>query len=73
MGVIPPICDRLLNFQTVCCAEAPLARDPTLCGVDRTIGGRNLLFGSVEIVRDLPRNLAVATFFDIGNAFNRES
>lgn len=45
--------------------------DPDLCGVDRTIGGRNLLFGSVEIARDLPRNLAIATFFDIGNAFNR--
>jgi translocation and assembly module TamA len=33
-------------------------------------GGRHLLVGSVEIVRDLPLNLAVATFFDIGNAFN---
>lgn len=51
--------------------------DPTvalkaqLCHVERTVGGRNLLFGSVEVARDLPRNLAVATFFDIGNAFNR--
>jgi translocation and assembly module TamA len=34
-------------------------------------GGRHLLLGSVEIARDLPRNLAIATFFDIGNAFNR--
>ncbi|MGC4029061.1 MAG: BamA/TamA family outer membrane protein [Steroidobacteraceae bacterium] len=34
-------------------------------------GGRNLIVGSAELVRDLPRNLAVATFFDIGNAFNR--
>ena len=33
-------------------------------------GGRHLAVGSVELVRDLPRNLAVATFFDIGNAFN---
>ncbi len=49
----------------------PARPDPGLCSVDRTVGGRNLLFGSVEIARDLPRNLAIATFFDIGNAFNR--
>jgi translocation and assembly module TamA len=35
------------------------------------VGGRHLLVGSAELVRDLPRNFAVATFFDIGNAFNR--
>lgn len=34
------------------------------------VGGRYLLVGSAEIVRDLPRNWAVATFFDFGNAFN---
>jgi translocation and assembly module TamA len=33
-------------------------------------GGKNLLVGSIEIIRDLPRNLGVAAFFDIGNAFN---
>ncbi|MEO6080108.1 MAG: BamA/TamA family outer membrane protein [Steroidobacteraceae bacterium] len=33
-------------------------------------GGRHLVVGSAEIVRDLPLNLGVATFFDIGNAFN---
>jgi translocation and assembly module TamA len=33
-------------------------------------GGRYLVVGSTEIVRDLPWNLAVATFFDFGNAFN---
>ncbi len=33
-------------------------------------GGRHLLVGSVELVRDLPWNLAAATFFDAGNAFN---
>ena len=30
-----------------------------------------MLTGSVELVRDLPRNLAIATFFDAGNAFNK--
>jgi translocation and assembly module TamA len=34
-------------------------------------GGRYLLVGSVEIVRDLPWNLGVATFADAGNAFNK--
>jgi translocation and assembly module TamA len=36
----------------------------------KPVGGRHLLVGSAEIVRDLPWNLAVATFIDIGNAFN---
>ncbi|MBS0613785.1 MAG: BamA/TamA family outer membrane protein [Proteobacteria bacterium] len=34
------------------------------------IGGRDLLVGSVEIERDLPRNFGIATFFDAGNAMN---
>jgi translocation and assembly module TamA len=46
--------------------EFPQGRDEML-----PTGGRHLLVGSVEIARDLPRNLAIATFFDIGNAFNR--
>jgi translocation and assembly module TamA len=36
----------------------------------KDVGGKHLLVGSVELVRDLPRNLAVATFIDAGNAFN---
>ncbi len=34
------------------------------------IGGRHLMVGSVELVRDLPWNLAGAVFFDAGNAFD---
>ncbi len=34
------------------------------------VGGRHLVVGSVEIERDLPRNFAVASFFDAGNAMN---
>jgi translocation and assembly module TamA len=35
------------------------------------VGGRHLVVGSVEFVRDLPWwNLAAATFFDFGNAFD---
>jgi translocation and assembly module TamA len=39
--------------------------------ITKNTGGRHLLVGTVEVARDLPRNLAAATFFDIGNAFNR--
>ena len=37
---------------------------------DLAVGGRHLLTGSAEVVRDLPRNLAVAAFVDAGNAFD---
>jgi translocation and assembly module TamA len=34
-------------------------------------GGRHLFTGSIELVRDLPRNFAAAVFFDVGNAFEK--
>lgn len=34
-------------------------------------GGRHVLVGSVEIIRDLPRNFGIAAFYDIGNAVNK--
>jgi translocation and assembly module TamA len=37
------------------------------------VGGRDLLTGTVEIERDLPRNFGVAAFFDGGNAMDRFS
>jgi len=33
-------------------------------------GGKDVITGSVELDRDLPRNFGVAAFFDYGNAFN---
>ena len=36
----------------------------------RSVGGRHLATGSIEFERDLPKNFGVATFFDIGNAFD---
>jgi translocation and assembly module TamA len=36
-----------------------------------TVGGRHMLVGSTELVRDIPWNLAIAGFFDIGNAFDK--
>jgi translocation and assembly module TamA len=40
-------------------------------GQPQRIGGRHLLTGTVEIQRDLSRNIALATFVDFGNALNR--
>jgi translocation and assembly module TamA len=34
-------------------------------------GGKHLFTGTVELIRDLPRNLGVAAFVDAGNAFDR--
>jgi translocation and assembly module TamA len=36
----------------------------------KTIGGKHLATGTIEVTRDLPRNFGVAAFYDIGNAFN---
>ncbi len=36
----------------------------------RSVGGRHLATGSVELVRDLPRNFGIAAFYDFGNAFD---
>jgi translocation and assembly module TamA len=33
-------------------------------------GGKHLITGTVEVIRELPRNFGIATFFDYGNAFN---
>jgi translocation and assembly module TamA len=35
------------------------------------VGGKDLITGTVEVVRDLPKNLGIATFFDYGNAFDK--
>ncbi|HEY0767166.1 MAG TPA: BamA/TamA family outer membrane protein [Steroidobacteraceae bacterium] len=35
------------------------------------VGGKNMITGTVEVIRDLPKNLGIATFFDYGNAFDR--
>jgi translocation and assembly module TamA len=38
--------------------------------VFQKLGGKHLFTGSVELVRDLPKNFAVAVFADAGNAFD---
>jgi translocation and assembly module TamA len=34
------------------------------------VGGKDMITGTVEVVRELPRNLGWATFIDYGNAFD---
>ena len=34
------------------------------------VGGKHLFAASMELVRDLPKNLAIAVFADAGNAFD---
>jgi translocation and assembly module TamA len=35
------------------------------------VGGKDVITGTVEVIRDLPRNFGIAAFFDYGNAFDR--
>ena len=53
----------------------PSTRDPLtgqiIPGVAAKVGARDLLTGTVEIERDLPRNFGAAVFFDGGNALDR--
>jgi len=55
----------------------PSTRNPTtgavIPGEAVKVGGRDLLTGTVEIERDLPKNFGIATFFDAGNAMDRFS
>ena len=39
-------------------------------GTEERVGGRDLFTSTFEVERDLPRNLGVAVFTDVGNAFN---
>jgi len=52
---------QLLKADGSCQAVAASAR----------VGGKDVVTGTVEVIRDLPRNFGIATFFDYGNAFNR--
>jgi translocation and assembly module TamA len=40
-----------------------------ICDIAKA-GGKDVITGTVEVDRDLPRNFGVAAFFDYGNAFN---
>lgn len=70
--------NELSPYEAVTCKENALTgqRYPNpncepgqIAGYIKT-GGKDVITGTVEVVRDLPRNLGIATFFDYGNAFN---
>jgi translocation and assembly module TamA len=63
-----PVCEQGTNTTPIACAT-PAPPGQTMTGTIKT-GGKDLITGTVEVVRDLPRNLGVAVFFDYGNAFD---
>ncbi|MBK6599829.1 MAG: BamA/TamA family outer membrane protein [Proteobacteria bacterium] len=63
LSPLTPIIDPLSGLQ----ALDPVSGEPLF----EKLGGKHLLAGSTELVRDLPRNFAVALFADFGNAFDK--
>lgn len=62
---------------TTYCPKDPLLPQPVPCPeppgsltVYTKVGGKDVISGTVEIVRELPKSLGIATFFDYGNAFD---
>ena len=46
-----------------------LSQNSAICA-EAQAGGKDVITGTVEFDRDLPRNFGIAFFFDYGNAFN---
>jgi translocation and assembly module TamA len=65
--VDPATGEPILTSQSPqCLANAP----PPTCLVLLKVGGRDVLTGSVEVVRDIGKSFGVAVFGDFGNAFD---
>ena len=62
-----PLCARNAAGQVLLTANGSCQ---TETGQYIKAGGKDLLTGTVEVIRELPRGLGVATFFDYGNALN---
>jgi translocation and assembly module TamA len=58
-------CKRDSNGQII-----PDGQGGCVVGGAVKVGGKDVVTGTVELIRDLPRNFGIATFFDYGNAFN---
>ena len=60
--------------QTVCLKDATgkeiIGSNGQCMSQTIKVGGKDMVTGTVEVIRDLPRNFGVAAFFDYGNAFN---
>jgi len=61
--------DELSPSDTFC-TKGPVASPTNGRCYQIRDGGKDLLTGTFEVIRDLPHNFGVATFFDYGNAFN---
>ena len=61
--------DELSPIDTVC-KKAPAGSATAGQCYQIRDGGKDLITGTFEVIRDLPHNFGVATFFDYGNAFN---
>jgi translocation and assembly module TamA len=61
------VCTKDANGNSIRTAQGNCA---SVAGAVK-VGGKDVITGTVEVIRDLPRNFGVATFFDYGNAFDR--
>jgi translocation and assembly module TamA len=68
LSPLEAVCAR--NPTTGTIIEAGNGACQTVPGGFIKTGGKDVVTGTVEVIRDLPRNLGVATFVDYGNAFN---
>ena len=62
-----PVCQTNTAGQVVTTANGGCQPKP---GYYLKTGGKDVLTGTVEFIRELPRSLGVAAFFDYGNALN---
>lgn len=73
LSPVEPKVDPANNDAPVLTAQSPecLAKaPPPTCFIYLKVGGRDVLTGSVEVVRDIGRSFGVAVFSDFGNAFD---
>jgi translocation and assembly module TamA len=61
-----PVCTQGTNGQFLRNADGSCQ---SVAGTIK-VGGKDMVTGTVEVIRDLPKNLGVATFIDYGNAFD---
>ena len=61
--------DELSPVDTVC-AKVPAGSPTAGKCFDIRDGGKDLITGTFEVIRDIPHNFGIATFFDYGNAFD---
>ena len=61
--------DELSPVDTLC-VKGPVASPTNGACYQVRDGGKDLITGTFEVIRDLPHNFGVATFFDYGNAFD---